>query len=502
MALKANIVIDRHFSKGKIDDRIYGSFIEHLGRAVYGGIYQPGHPSADADGFRTDVLKLIQDIKVPVVRYPGGNFVSGYNWEDGIGPVAQRPRRAELAWRTIEPNEVGLDEFMKWCRKAGTMPMMAVNLGSRGIDAARNIVEYSNLPGGTYWSDLRKKNGTEQPHNIKLWCLGNEMDGPWQIGGKTAQEYGRIACEAAKVMRWVDPEIELVACGSSSISMETYPEWERIVLENTYDQVDYLSLHTYYGNRDGDVADFLASSVGMDSFIRTIIAVCDYVKAKKRGKKDINLSFDEWNVWYHSNEQDTRISPWTIAPPQLEDIYDMADVLVVGTMMNTLLRNADRVKVACLAQLVNVIAPIMTANDGSAWRQTIYWPYMLTSCNGRGVSLTPVVDCDKYSTKTYDDVDTLDVSAVYNEEEKTVTVFAVNRDLSEPQNVTVDLRSFGTIACAEQTYIHNNDLSAVNTQAAPDTVVPEKDTTGVIEDGIFTCCMKPASWNMLKFKVK
>ncbi|MDF2835151.1 MAG: Alpha-N-arabinofuranosidase, partial [Paenibacillus sp.] len=263
MSWQAKMVVDKDFVIGQVDERIYGSFIEHLGRAVYGGIYELGHPSADEQGFRSDVLELVKELQVPIVRYPGGNFVSGYNWEDGVGPLAERPRRLELAWRTIEPNWIGYNEFMDWCRKAGTDAMMAVNLGTRGIDDARNLVEYSNHVSGSYWSDLRRSHGYEAPHGVKTWCLGNEMDGPWQIGSKTAVEYGRIANEAGKTMKWVDPTIELVACGSSSRTMATFPEWEATVLDLTYDTVDYLSIHQYYGNQKGDTKNFLAQSVGM-----------------------------------------------------------------------------------------------------------------------------------------------------------------------------------------------------------------------------------------------
>ena len=301
---KAKLVLDKDFSIGEIDKRIFGSFIEHLGRAVYGGIYEPGHPTADANGFRHDVAELVRELNVSVTRYPGGNFVSGYNWEDGVGPRDQRPKRLDLAWFTTETNQVGLNEFCDWAKLAGTEVMMAINLGTRGVDDARNIVEYCNHKSGSYLSDLRISHGWEQPHDIKLWCLGNEMDGPWQIGHKTAQEYGRIANEAGKVMKWVDPSIELVASGSSNLNMPTFAEWEATVLSEAYDTVDYMSLHQYYGNSENDTASFLARSDDMDEFIKKVVSVCDYVRAKERKKKYINLSFDEWNVWFHSAGKD------------------------------------------------------------------------------------------------------------------------------------------------------------------------------------------------------
>ncbi|QHT59179.1 alpha-N-arabinofuranosidase [Paenibacillus lycopersici] len=501
MSMKAKMIVDKDFTIGEVDKRIYGSFIEHLGRAVYGGIYEPGHPSADGQGFRSDVLELVKGIDVPIVRYPGGNFVSGYNWEDGVGPVELRPKRLELAWRTVEPNLVGLNEFVDWCRKANSAPMMAVNLGTRGPEEARQLVEYSNHPSGSYWSDLRVQHGYRQPHGIKTWCLGNEMDGPWQIGAKTAVEYGRIASESAKVMRWVDPSIELVACGSSSLQMATFPEWERTVLDLCYDDVDYMSLHQYYGNRDNNTANFLAQSMGMDSFINTVIAACDYMQAKKRSKKKIHLSFDEWNVWYHSNDADSRIEPWSIAPPQLEDIYNHEDALLVGSMLISLLKRADRVRMACMAQLVNVIAPIMTANGGAAWKQTIYYPYMHASVFGRGTVLVPLVDSPKYDATDYTDVPYLDAVAVHNEAAGEATVFAVNRHLSEALPLEIDLRSFGAFRVLEHLVLESDDLKASNTQDAPNRVAPHSGGNAAADGSAIRAELAKASWNVIRVKL-
>ena len=387
MVTTARIILDPDFRIGTIDPRLYGSFVEHLGRCVYGGIYEPGHPTADDQGFRQDVLDLVRELGVPFVRYPGGNFLSGYNWEDGVGPVEDRPTRLDLAWRTTEPNLIGTNEFAEWAKRAGAEVNLAVNLGTRGVDAARNLIEYCNRPGGGYWSDLRRSHGVADPHKIKTWCLGNEMDGPWQIGQKTAGEYGRLASQTAHAMRLVDPSIELVACGSSNSQMPTFPEWEATVLDHAYGLVDYISLHIYYRYEYDDLGTFLAQSLDMDAFIETVIATCDFVQAKKRTRKQINLSFDEWNVWYHHRQHDREImasDPWQVAPPLTEDIYTHADALLVGSMLISLLRHADRVKIACLAQLVNVIAPIMTETGGPAWRQTIFYPFLHASRFGQG----------------------------------------------------------------------------------------------------------------------
>lgn len=497
--LKARMIVDKSFRIAQVDNRIYGSFIEHLGRAVYGGIYEPGHETADAGGFRNDVKELIKELDVPIIRYPGGNFVSGYNWEDGVGPVAERPKRLELAWRTLEPNDVGTNEFISWAKEVGSDVMMAVNLGTRGIDAARNLLEYTNHPGGTYWSDLRRSHGYEQPHKIKTWCLGNEMDGPWQIGHKTSIEYGRLALETAKAMRLVDPTIELVSCGSSSTGMPTFPEWEAVTLDHTYEAVDYISLHQYYGNRDNDTANYLALSLDMDHFIHTVKSTCDYIKAKKRSKKTMYLSFDEWNVWYHSNDADRQIDPWSIAPPQLEDVYNFEDAILVGSMLITFLRHADRVKMACLAQLVNVIAPIMTENGGRSWKQTIFYPYLHASKFGRGVSLLPIVESPKYDSKDFTDVPYLDSAVVHNEEDEEITIFAVNRHLEEALELECDVRSFEGYRLLEHIVMEHEDLKAVNT-ASEERVKPHHQGGAKLDNGMVTAMLAKASWNVIRLK--
>ena len=493
---KSMICIDKHFILGEIDKRVYGSFLEHLGRAVYEGIYQPESPLADEQGMRKDVIGLIRDLNVPIVRYPGGNFVSGYHWEDGVGPKNERPEKIDLAWSVIETNQFGMNEFMDWTKKAGTSAMMAINLGTRGVEDAKNIVEYCNLRGGSYYSNLRKKHGYEQPHDIKLWCLGNEMDGNWQMGHKTALEYGRIAAEAGRIMKKVDPSIELVACGSSALDMETFGEWEDTVLSECYDQVDYLSLHQYYGNRDNNTPDFLSNTVAMDRFIESVVSICDAVKAKKRKSKSINLSFDEWNVWYHSNNQDKKLERWCKVPHQLEDIYNFEDALLVAGMMITLLRHADRIKVACLAQLVNVIAPIMTSDTG-AWKQTTYYPFELISNHGRGTVLNTVIKSPVYESK-HGDAPYLDAVCVMNEEEDTLTLFAVNKSLEESMEITLDLRQFEDYQVKEHVVLTHADLKAVNTEEHPDEVKPTKLKNTRVEGGILKVELCDKSFHMIK----
>lgn len=500
--MKATMIVEKDFKIAEIDKRVYGSFIEHLGRAVYGGIYEPGHPQADEHGFRRDVIDMVNELQVPLVRYPGGNFVSGYNWEDGVGPKEKRPKKLELAWRALETNEIGTNEFMEWAKRAGTEVNMAVNLGTRGIDAARNLVEYCNHPGGSYYSDLRISHGVKDPYNIKTWCLGNEMDGPWQIGHKTAHEYGRLAAETAKAMKWVDPTIELVACGSSHRNMPTFAEWEATVLEHTYEHVEFISLHQYYGNRDNDLKNYLAQTVEMDDFIRSVISIADYIKAKKRSKKQIHLAFDEWNVWYHSNEQDKKLEPWTVAPPQLEDIYNFEDALLVGGMLITMLKHADRLKIACLAQLVNVIAPIMTEQNGSAWKQTIFYPFMHVSVYGRGVALNPIVSTPKYDSKDFTDVPVLESMAVYNEEHEQLTIFALNRDLDEPLQLQCDIRNFEGYEVVEHSVLENGGNVKQSNSASSTPVEPHSNGDASISSGTVTASLPALSWNVIRLQKK
>ena len=493
---KATICIDKNITVSEVDKRIYGSFIEHLGRAVYEGIYQPESKFADKDGLRKDTIKLIKEIDVPVVRYPGGNFVSGFHWEDSVGPIKNRPHRIDPAWNVIETNEFGLHEFMNWTKKADTSAMMAVNLGTRGIEDAKNLIEYCNVKKGSLYSDMRIKNGAKDPFDIKLWCLGNEMDGPWQMGHKTAEEYGRLAAEAGRIMKFVDPSIECVACGSSNTQMPTFATWEATVLKESYDVTDYLSLHTYYGNPNDNTPDFLASSVDMDNFINSIVAVCDYVKAVKHSKKQINLSFDEWNVWYHSNEEDKKLKKWVTHPHQLEDIYNFEDALLVGSMMITLLRHADRVKIACLAQLVNVIAPIMTSDTG-AWRQTIFYPYMHCSQFGRGTVLNTVVDVPTYESK-HGDAPYIDSVVIANPESDELTIFAVNKDLVNDFEITCDLRQFDGYKVKEHIMMTNDDLKAVNTEKNPDNVAPSLFDGSAIDGGTLILHLPAKSWNVIR----
>ncbi|WP_271868398.1 alpha-N-arabinofuranosidase [Lactobacillus amylovorus] len=497
--MKAELLLDKYAKISKVDPRIYGSFIEHLGRAVYDGIYQPNHPHADKDGFNVEVIDLVKKLNVPIIRYPGGNFVSGFNWEDSVGPKDKRPRRLDLAWQSIETNQFGLHEFEKWTKKVNSSTMMAVNMGTRGIDAARHLVEYCNFPKGTAYSDWRRKNGAEEPFKIKTWCVGNEMDGPWQIGHKTAQEYGRAANETSKAMKLVDGSIETIVCGSSALDMPTFGSWESTVLDESYENVDYLSLHRYYGNPENDTPNYLAKGKDLDEFISGVISICDSIKARKHSTKQINLSLDEWNVWYHSKEHDAKNKPWQIAPHLLEDIYNFEDALLVGSLLITILKHADRVKIACLAQLVNVIAPIMTNEEGEAWAQSIFYPFMQVSNYGRGTVLTPIQRSETYSSKDFIDVPYLDSIAVINDDENVMTVFALNRSLDEPIDFHINAGDYEFAELKDATQFAGYGMKETNEDGKMKIIA--NNNVSVSDNGADVKLM-PASWNTIRINLK
>jgi alpha-N-arabinofuranosidase len=481
---------------------LFGSFVEHMGRCVYGGIYEPGHPTADQHGLRGDVLELTRELGVSVVRYPGGNFVSGYRWEDGVGPVGDRPRRLDLAWKSIETNAFGLGEFVRWTRAAGVEPMLAVNLGTRGVQEACDLLEYANHPGGTQLSDLRRKHGAEKPYGIRLWCLGNELDGPWQVGHKTADEYGRLAAETARAMKMIDPAIGLVACGSSNRGMPTFGGWEATVLSHAYEHVDYISAHAYYDPSDGDRASLLASAVDMEGFIADVVATADQVAARDRHKRRIQVSFDEWNIWYQSRLQaDLDRRGWAEAPALIEDTYTATDAVVVGDLLITLLRHADRVAVACQAQLVNVIAPIRTVDGGPAFRQTIFHPFALTTRYATGTVLRTEPVGPTHETARYGEVSTVDTVAVHDEETGALVVFAVNRGDADVR-LDLDLRGWPAPAGRTQVTLDaGTEPDAVNDLETPDRVVPRTVGRPTLDAGRSSVRLPAASWNLIRYDV-
>jgi alpha-N-arabinofuranosidase len=469
------IFVDTRRTIAPIDRNLFGSFLEHLGRAIYEGIYDPGSKLSDSNGFRKDVMDEIRKLGVPIIRYPGGNFVSGYNWLDGVGPKQDRPRVLDKAWNSMNSNQFGTNEFMQWCKAVGTEPLMGLNLGTGTTEQAAALVEYCNVDKGTKWSDLRRKHGYSDPYNVRRWCLGNEMDGPWQIGHMTATEYGIKAQDAARQMRYVDHSLQLIACGSSGPLMPTYLEWDREVLEQCYDYVDALSLHRYFGNTKeetgGDSSKFLALNLTMDKQIAETLAVCDLVRGHKRSPKKLWLSFDEWNVWYRERNGDAVDGHRQDAPHLLEEIYNLEDALLVGGLIITLLRNADRVRLACLAQLVNVIAPIMTNSNG-LFRQTIYYPYNWALQFARGNVLNVLVESPTYEVNGMDQVPYLDAAATITANRET-SLFILNRDLSNSHEIEVVWEDKPTTRVVNSQVLTGSDLKAVNSFDSPHKVEPQ-----------------------------
>jgi alpha-L-arabinofuranosidase len=469
------IFVDSRRTIAAINRDLFGSFLEHLGRAIYEGIYDPGSKLSDSSGFRKDVMQEIRQLGVPIIRYPGGNFVSGYNWLDGVGPKQDRPRVLDKAWNSMNSNQFGTNEFMAWCKAVGTKPLMGLNLGTGTPEEAAALVEYCNVDKGTKWSDLRRTHGFAEAYKVQQWCLGNEMDGPWQIGHMTATEYGMKAQDAARQMRYVDRSLQLIACGSSGPLMPTYLEWDREVLEQCYDYVDGLSLHRYLGNNDetgGDSSKFVAMNLTMDRQIAETLAVCDLVRGHKRSPKKLWLSFDEWNVWYRARTGDAVDGHRQEAPHLLEEIYNLEDALLVGGMLITLLRNADRVKVACLAQLVNVIAPI-TTNASGLFRQTIYYPYSWALQFARGQVLNVLVESPTYEVKGLDPVPYIDATATNSPGDSKTTIFILNRDLSKAREIELVWEDKPSARVLISQVLTGDDLKAVNGFDAPERVKPQ-----------------------------
>jgi alpha-L-arabinofuranosidase len=499
-AQPTRIYADLRRTLAPLQREVFGSFLEHLGRAIYEGIYDPQSKFADANGFRKDVLDEIKKLGVPIIRYPGGNFVSGYNWLDGIGPKADRPAVLDKAWNSLNSNQFGTDEFLAWCRLAGTQPLLGLNLGTGTPEQAAALVEYCNIDRGTHWSDLRRKNGIAEPYKVEKWCLGNEMDGPWQIGHMSATEYGMKAQDAARQMRYIDPSLKLIACGSSGPGMPTYLEWDREVLEQCYDYVDAISLHRYFSNAEetgNDTTKFLALNLSMERQIDEVAAVCDVVRGHKRSPKKLWLSFDEWNVWYRARTGDATNGHRQNAPHLLEEVYNLEDALLVGGLINSLIRKADRVKLACLAQLVNVIAPIMT-NANGLLRQTIYYPYSWALEFARGAALELLVESPTYEVSGMGPVGYVDVAATANPETGKLAFFLLNRDLTKSHTVEIVWEG-STPHATDAILLTGSDLKASNTFEAPSRVAPQKAEKPTSSGARTTFELPPRSYTVVQW---
>ena len=480
----ARAVIHAARYRSEMDQRLLGAFLEHLGRAIYTGVYDPRSPLADANGFRTDVITAVKGMGVPIIRYPGGNFVSGYNWLDGVGPKNGRPTVLERAWNSLETNQFGTNEFIDWCKAVSTEPLLAFNLGTGTPETAVAYVEYCNVDRGTKWSELRRSHGYQQPHNVRYWCLGNEMDGPWQMGHMPAREYGRKARDAAQQIRVIDKSLQLIACGSSNTNMPTYLVWDREVLEECYDQVDGISLHNYYGNTEAlsgnKTSRYLAMNLDMERQILEIGAVCDYVQGLQKSPKRLWLSFDEWNVWYRARTGAAVDGNRAFAPKLLEEVYNLEDALLVGGFINSLLRQSERVRIACLAQIVNVIAPLMT-NERSVLRQSIFYPYAWALQHASGRVLDLAVESETYAIAGEglqrdfardDQVPFVDVTVTFDPKDGHACVLMLNRDTEAERELTLEWRDptpTRVLACETLT---GPDVKAFNTFEQPQAVVP------------------------------
>jgi alpha-N-arabinofuranosidase len=475
-----------------MDRRILGSFLEHLGRAVYEGIYDPKSPQADANGFRKDVMAEVKQLGVPIIRYPGGNFVSGYNWLDGVGPKNQRPTVIDRAWNTLEPNQFGTNEFMQWAKLVGAEPLMGGNFGTGTVAEQVALVEYCNVDRGTKWSDLRRSHGFEQPHNVKYWCLGNEMDGPWQMGHLDAVGYGNKALEAAKLMKWQDPRIETVLCGSSNNQMPTYPEWDRLALEIAWEHVDHLSMHYYAGNRENDTASYLASALLFEEYVDTLEGTLRYVKAKRRSAHSVDLSWDEWQVWYKG---DPVLGDWAEAPHLAEETYNLEDALVVAQWLNVFLRKSGVLKIACVAQIVNAISWLQTRRDG-VLKQSSYYVFRAVSNLARGKALDVWVTAPPVETKQYGAVPALDVSACYDAATQAGAVFLVNRSLTESVVANIIWQD-GKAAQIEQAWrLAGTEPKEANSWDDPDRLVTKAIPVPDVEGGCAALCLPPLSFTV------
>ncbi len=506
---QAKVIYDKNFVIGEVDKRLFGSFAEHLGRCMYGGFHQPEHETADENGFRGDVKELIRELGVTAVRYPGGNFVSGYDWKDGVGPKEKRPTRKELAWNVVENNQVGTNEFAACLKEVGADMIMAVNLGTGTPKEAGELVEYCNVADGTYWSELRKEHGVNQPHNFKLWCLGNEMDGEWQICMHTAEEYARLCKETAKIVKWIDPTVETIACGSctNEIGHDSFGDWDRKVLEECYDYIDYLSLHRYFNynprkqlaykmyDTEKDIPFFFKD---LQNYLDTVISACDFVKGKRRSDKTVHISFDEWGVI-----TDTGAIPGGVDQEFGYASFKEMDAMIYGGILCTFLNNADRVKIACQSLLVNEGGMITTDPFGKAIRQTTFYPFQDAARFAKGKALRPSALLPEKETEHHGLQQTLIIACTYEEQTGEIAVFIANSDMEEDAQVSLELHSFGdTIKSLGWRELYDDNPYAKNTFEDEYRVVPVEKKVDDPKDGKLTVVVKKHSWNVLRFEVE
>lgn len=501
MGRKAKIVVHRDFKVGEVSPLIYGQYFEPLGRCLYEGMYDPNHPLAEADGFRSDIRELVKEMGITCYRYPGGNMSSSYRWEDGVGPQKKRPTRMELAWRSIEDNILGTDECAAWVESVNAESIMTVNMGTRDLEAACDLLEYCNYEGGTELSEYRKSNGRQKPYDIKYWCLGNELDGPWQIGQKRISDYAWKCRETAKAMKRIDPKLKLIAAGSSSMTMDTYPAWDREVLETGYEFIDGVSIHAYLNRKDSyTTRHYMAQINALEEYIKTIESACQLAKAANHSDKELFISIDEWNVQryemvvdkedYHPN--------WDVHPPVLEQIYTLEDGILLGLELMVFLKHCNSVKIACMSLLVNALAPIMTETGGEAWRQTTFYPFAHCAKFGHGTVLDMKLVCDSYQDEEFGEVSLADAIMIMDEDE--AVIFAVNKDETEYMELDGVLNGFECYEIIEELELTHENPFAANSKDNPNCVVPKAVKKAAYIQGRLTTQMKPLSWNVIRMR--
>ena len=490
-ATVSRIKIDTDRTIGEVNPLLFGNFAEHLGRMIYGGIYEEGSPLSDQFGYRKDVFNVVKDLNVSILRWPGGNFASGYNWTDGIGPKDQRPTRIDLAWNDLESNRFGTDEFLKYCEMLGTEPYICLNLGLGTVDDARHWLEYCNESRHTYWADQRRKNGREEPYKVKYWALGNEIDGPWQLGNKSAEEYSKLALETAKAMRLVDRDIKLVASGSSNYGAD-WIAWNRTVVNTLRNQVDYIAIHTYINNSQNDFERFMAWSSTIDNYIEVTAGLIRQAQSGQPNPRPIYVAYDEWNVWYRTGNRE-----------KLEEVYNFEDALAIGMFFNSFFRHANVVKMANLAQMVNVIAPIMTNKQG-LYLQTTYFPLVEYGKQRGNTALDTYVSAPTYKVQNRNtEYKYLDVSATLNPKDHTLYINVLNRSKDKDLSTRIENQEGVITGDVGVWEMNNADLKATNSFADDKKVRPTTKTiTPKIDNNSFTYTFPAHSLTILKVKMK
>ena len=531
MAKDAKITVHPAFEVGEISERLFSAFMEPIGTIVNGTMFNPKHPTADEQGFRTDFINALKDTKLPAVRMPGGNFVSCWQWKDSIGPMSERKTHLDLAWHQYITNEVGHDEYLQWAEKVNTEPLYTINMGTGTMQDAMDLVEYTNHPGGTYWSDLRKKYGHEDPYNVKMWYLGNEMDGPWQLGSwrEDPEGYGCKVLETSKAIKWIDESIETAVCGSSAPFMEGFPVWDQTALDKCYDVVDYVSVHHYHSAPPGDIKALLGGSLYYEDFINTEAAMIDYVQSKHRSPKKVMISFDEYGAMvrplaelhpgygrYNMARNHYKFDPerkYILHDPDNMKHFqfpggDMLHALSMASIQLALLRHADRVKIGCMTGGLNALA---SSDHDHIWKSASHYAYMQLMQYAKGVSLETKVDSETYDMPGYAIEDTsqytgkegvnfIDSASAWDKDNNRLTVFAINRNEDSDYPLTIDIKGFEGYKPVKAFKMRSNDWDLKNSYENETLIAPVEETNYTFENGEFKLHIEPLSWNVYVFE--